>query len=136
MKTRAGLMDDSKMSWSILMQAHGEQEHHVERRRLIGRGDLAYLDDVFLHRVFAVLTPLAVESGTPFQLPFISNTGYAPAFQLERTSDKRPLQALLQIPAQIDRFVSLPAARSLRFLPLEESARAFQKFQACVPAIS
>jgi len=40
--------------------------------------------------------------------------------KLERTSRTSALAALLPIPAQIDRFVSLPAAKgSLRFLPLE-----------------
>lgn len=39
--------------------------------------------------------------------------------QLERKSDKRPLQALLPIPGQIDRFVALPG-QDTRFLPLEE----------------
>ena len=38
-----------------------------------------------------------------------------------RSADKRPLQALLPIPAQIDRFVSLPAPDGvIRYLPLED----------------
>ncbi|MEX0369866.1 MAG: RNA degradosome polyphosphate kinase [Tateyamaria sp.] len=79
--------------------------------------DKAHLKDVFLARVFAVLSPLAIDPAHPF--PFIPNTGYALALQLERTSDKRPLQALLPIPAQIARFVDLPGPGH-RFLPLEE----------------
>lgn len=79
--------------------------------------DHAHLADVFLRRVFAVLSPLAIDPAHPF--PFIPNTGYALALQLERTKDKRSLQALLPIPAQIDRFVALPGSES-RFLPLEE----------------
>ncbi|WP_299045548.1 RNA degradosome polyphosphate kinase [uncultured Tateyamaria sp.] len=79
--------------------------------------DITHLADVFLRRVFAVLSPLAIDPAHPF--PFIPNTGYALALQLERTSDKRPLQALLPIPAQIDRFVALSGPHQ-RFLPLEE----------------
>ncbi|MCV3272944.1 RNA degradosome polyphosphate kinase [Roseobacter sinensis] len=83
------------------------------------KSDLSYLDEVFLTQVFAVLSPLAIDPAHPF--PFIPNTGYALALQLERISDKRPLQALLPIPAQIDRFVALPADDGHhRFLPLEE----------------
>jgi polyphosphate kinase len=83
------------------------------------KDDMEYLKDVFLTQVFAVLSPLAIDPAHPF--PFIPNTGYALALQLERTSDKRPLQALLPIPAQIARFVALPAEEGAhRFLPLEE----------------
>ena len=79
--------------------------------------DRAHLAEVFLSRVFAVLSPLAIDPAHPF--PFIPNMGYALALQLERKSDKRSLQALLPIPAQIDRFVALPGTGH-RFLPLEE----------------
>ena len=53
--------------------------------------------------------------------PFIPNLGFSLALQMERKSDKRPLQALLPIPHQIDRFIALPAPEGgHRFLPLEE----------------
>ncbi|WP_299879848.1 RNA degradosome polyphosphate kinase [uncultured Sulfitobacter sp.] len=91
----------------------------VERLADLNDDDRVHLDDVFLNQVFAVLSPLAIDPAHPF--PFIPNTGFALALQLERTSDKRPLQALLPIPAQIDRFVSLPAEPgTLRYLPLED----------------
>ena len=79
--------------------------------------DIAHLEEVFLAEVFAVLSPLAIDPAHPF--PFIPNTGYALALQMERKSDKRSLQALLPIPAQIDRFIALPGPGQ-RFLPLEE----------------
>ena len=81
--------------------------------------DLAYLDTLFLEQVFAVLAPLAIDPAHPF--PFIANTGYVLALQLERAKDKRPLQALLPVPAQIPRFVAMPTAKKgeHRFLPLE-----------------
>ncbi|MGR3620251.1 MAG: RNA degradosome polyphosphate kinase [Roseovarius sp.] len=81
--------------------------------------DREYLAEMFLHRVFPVLSPLAIDPAHPF--PFIPNLGYVLALQLSRVSDKRPLQALLPIPQQIDRFVALPAPEEAhRYLPLEE----------------
>ncbi len=81
--------------------------------------DRAYLDDIFLKRIFPVLSPLAIDPAHPF--PFLPNAGFSLALQLERTKDKRPLQALLPIPGQIDRFVSLPAPSGQdRFIALEE----------------
>ncbi len=84
----------------------------------VTKADLAHLKAVFLAEVFPVLTPLAIDPAHPF--PFLPNEGFALALQLERQADKRPLQALLPVPHQIDRFVSLPAASGHRFLPLEE----------------
>ena len=81
--------------------------------------DRTHLADVFLQQVFPVLSPLAIDPAHPF--PFIPNTGYCLAVQLERSRDKRSLQALLPIPAQINRFVPLPAPEgTARFLPLED----------------
>lgn len=104
----------------VLTQLQSEME--VQGISILRRDDLTpeeetHLDDVFLARVFPVLSPLAIDPAHPF--PFIPNTGYALALQMERKSDRRTLQALLPIPAQIDRFVSLPGD-ALRFLPLEE----------------
>ncbi|MBQ0803387.1 MULTISPECIES: RNA degradosome polyphosphate kinase [unclassified Sulfitobacter] len=102
-----------------LMTEMDAQNIMLERAADLDQADLAYLEDVFLNQVFAVLSPLAIDPAHPF--PFIPNTGYALALQLERTADKRPLQALLPIPAKIDRFVALPAPEGCkRFLPLED----------------
>ena len=85
----------------------------------LGEDQRKHLETVFLSNVFPVLSPLAVDPAHPF--PFIPNTGYSLALELERKRDKRVLRALLPIPAQIDRFVQVPSDDGvLRFLPLEE----------------
>ncbi len=90
----------------------------LTRSKLTAR-DHKHLADHFLHKVFPVLSPLAIDPAHPF--PFIPNTGFSLALELERETDHRTLKALLPIPQQIDRFVPLPSKPGEhRYLPLEE----------------
>ena len=97
-----------------------EAEHItlLTRSKLTSR-DLKFLEENFVEKVFPVLSPLAIDPAHPF--PFIANTGFTLALELERMSDHRTLKALLPIPQQIARFVPLPGRPGeARFLPLEE----------------
>ncbi len=88
-------------------------------RNTLTKADRSHIDAYFMSNVFPVLSPLAIDPAHPF--PFIPNAGFALILQMERKSDKRSLQALLPIPAQIERFVALPSEDgSQRYLPLEE----------------
>jgi len=90
----------------------------VSRSKLTVR-DLKYLENHFVNKVFPILSPLAIDPAHPF--PFIPNTGFCLALELERATDNRALLALLPIPQQIIRFVPLPAKDGEnRFLLLEE----------------
>ncbi|MDP5336453.1 MAG: RNA degradosome polyphosphate kinase [Paracoccaceae bacterium] len=91
----------------------------ILNRDTLSDEDRTALEAIFLDKVFPVLSPLAIDPAHPF--PFIPNTGFSLALNLQRRRDKRALRALLPIPAQIARFVPLPAPDGAhRFLPLED----------------
>ena len=113
------LMARQQAVFEILAGEMRDEGIIIARREDLTDADRAHLDHVFLTQVFPVLSPLAIDPAHPF--PFIPNTGYSLALQLERTKDKQKLKALLPIPQQIDRFVALPADDGqFRFLPLED----------------
>ncbi|MHC0053880.1 RNA degradosome polyphosphate kinase [Actibacterium sp. D379-3] len=113
------LLQAQQTVWNQLKREMEEEDIHILTRSKLTKGDRTHLKEHFLNKVFPVLSPLAIDPAHPF--PFIPNTGFCLALQLERESDSRPLQALLPIPNQIDRFVPLPGrAGHHRFLPLEE----------------
>jgi len=113
------LLDAQQNTYETLRQEMEHEQISILDNASLTEDDKVFLADVFLHRVFPVLSPLAIDPAHPF--PFIPNLGYSLALQMERKSDKRPLQALLPIPQQIDRFVTLPAPEgTFRVLPLEE----------------
>ncbi|MHA6262742.1 RNA degradosome polyphosphate kinase [Arenibacterium sp. CAU 1754] len=113
------LMQSQQRVLTELRKEMKEAGIDVLTRSSLSESDESFLADVFLNKVFPVLSPLAIDPAHPF--PFIPNTGYSLALQLERSKDKRSLQALLPIPGQIDRFIALPSKPGEnRFLPLEE----------------
>ncbi|MFV2034197.1 MAG: RNA degradosome polyphosphate kinase, partial [Halocynthiibacter sp.] len=113
------LMYRQQRCWVALKAEMESRDIDILDADALNDDDKDFLREHFLNQVFAVLSPLAIDPAHPF--PFIPNTGFALALQLERKSDKRRLQALLPIPQQIDRFVPLPlVAGKERFLPLEE----------------
>lgn len=110
------LMETQQTTWNALRREMEKAGIHLLSRARLTARDREFLAHHFLHNVFPVLSPLAIDPAHPF--PFIPNTGFCLALGLERETDKRRMQALLPIPQQIERFVRLPGAA--RFLPLEE----------------
>jgi polyphosphate kinase len=113
------LMQHQQATWDSLQKEMATEGLQMVTASKLTAAEKRHLSDVFLARVFPVLSPLAIDPAHPF--PFIPNEGLALALRMKRERDGRVLKALLPIPNQIDRFLRLPAVRGKeRFLPMEE----------------
>ncbi|MEM9147899.1 MAG: RNA degradosome polyphosphate kinase [Pseudomonadota bacterium] len=106
--------------FGTLLAELASENIHILRGRELTDADRSALEAYFLDEIFPVLTPLAIDPAHPF--PFIPNEGLALALQLERTRDGEPLDALIPVPGQLDRYLRLEngSGGSIRFLPLEQ----------------
>jgi polyphosphate kinase len=73
----------------------------------LSKEQVEYLQRLFRDEIFPVLTPIAVDPAHPF--PFIPNLGFALAFEMVRTGSTQTLSALVRVPSNVDRFMTLPA---------------------------
>ncbi len=86
--------------------------------------DREWLEKEFREQIFPVLTPLAIDPAHPF--PFIPNLGFALALRLKRRRDGKFVNALLPVPAQLQRFMRLPdKERAVRFVAVENVIEMF-----------
>lgn len=112
------LMEVQQKTLAELCTLLAKEDILILDRNNLSKDDRNFLKDYFIEQVFPVLSPLAIDPAHPF--PFIANTGFSLALQMERAHDRRVLQALLPIPQQVQRFIALPSEKGHRFLPLEE----------------
>ncbi len=102
------LMSDQQRVWTRIRAEMAEAGLHLLDAREVTARDRAAAEEIFLAKIFPLLTPLAIDPVHPF--PFIPNLGFCLALKLRRESNGKVMYAMAPIPSQALRFWELPSS--------------------------
>ncbi len=125
-KTVSNLANDQQAIWRDLRNILAEVGIVLIDGKDVTKAERTWIADHFLHNIFPLLTPLAIDPAHPF--PFIPSLGFTIALQLARASDGKSMNALIRMPGKIDRFLRLPPASKddpVRLITLEGATSLF-----------
>jgi len=93
--------------WQTLREELFAKDVVIHEANDLSPDQVKYLQRLFREEIFPVLTPIAVDPAHPF--PFIPNLGFTLAFELTRPGTAQTLTALVRVPSNLDRFITLPS---------------------------
>ena len=110
------LMHNQQKCWRRIVRQLRDEDLYVLDANQLRPADKRWLRAFFLEKLISVLSPIAVDPAHPF--PFIPNLGFALVLALKKGRRKENLNALVQLPHLVERFIRLPG-KEYRFVALE-----------------
>src|ERR1700682_5292669 len=124
-ETVSTLTTDQQAIWRDLRGILAEVGIVLVDGRDVTKPERAWIEDHFLHNIFPLLTPLAIDPAHPF--PFIPSLGFTVARDRGGVADGKPMNALIRMPGKIDRFIRMPTSKDgvVRLITLEQATGLF-----------
>lgn len=110
--------------WKKLRQSLKQENIHVLSPKELSEAEKKWLESYFLHNIFPVLTPMAIDASHP--VPLIPCQGICLIIQLQAPRSIYPLNAFVPIPAQLPRFIRLPGSNA-RYIIIDHVIQLFLK---------
>lgn len=126
-KFAAKLVAEEQALWQTIKSELSEAGLSVLQAEELSTSERDWLEQLFLTRIFPILTPIAADPAHPF--PFIPNKAMVIVVELVRPSDGKAMNGLIPIPGALERFIRLetnPAKpKDIRFVRLESAIGLF-----------
>ena len=113
---------DQRRVWSQLRDELASEGVFVADEERLGQQAYHWLRDYFIQQIMPVLTPQAIDPAHPF--PFVANGGLGVLFNLRRTDDDEPLEAMVLLPPALPRFIRVAGDEAI-YISLESLVRRF-----------
>jgi polyphosphate kinase len=109
------LVHRQQRCWSEVQRQMAAEKITILGHKALTEPDRVWLRQRFIDRLLPVLTPIAIDPAHPF--PFVPNRALVMVVELS-PDDGSPINGLVMIPEQIERFTRLPG-EAIRFTSIE-----------------
>jgi len=126
-KFAAKLVAEEQTLWQTIKSELATSGLSVLQAAELSQAERDWLEQLFMTRIFPILTPIAADPAHPF--PFVPNKAMTIVVELLRSSDGKAMNGLIPIPGALERFIRLEVdpkkPKDIRFVRLESAIGLF-----------